>query len=753
MAHTQSNMLLRAYSLMAHGFHLFLLFSYIISTNIYACKHTERSSLLSFATTLSSPPLNWKSIDCCRWKGITCNQDGWLTHLLLPSEGLEGGISLSSIANLTHLTHLNLSHNSLLGSLETKPFLSLNRLEILDLSYNLLFGELPLSLPSDNIRIVDLSSNHFRGAIPPSFFQQASNLTSFNVSNNTFTGYVPSSICLQSSPFVRLLDFSANEFSGNLSLGLGECSKLQVFRAGRNNISGLLPEDIYNATKLEEIALPLNSLDGAISDKIVNLTNLAILDLHFNHFGGKLPLNLGKLSKLKFLTLDFNNLKGALPSSLMNCTNLVELRLVENNLEGDISMLDFSRLGELTKLDLRLNNFTGTIPVSLYSCRSLKAIGLGRNNLEGQIQAEILSLKSLSFMSFGFNRFTNLTGAMKILMSSKSLSTLMLGGSFSGERVPADDDMVDFDGFQNLRFLELGGPILNGQLPLWLSKLKNLEVLSMGGNQITGPIPSWLGTLPKLFSIDLSENRISGEFPKQLCRLPRLLYEPHISSHVFELPIFDSRTTNKLIFEFSTYPAMIDLTKNNIVGDIPTDIGHLVHLRSLRLSSNNFSGVIPDQISNLKFLEVLDLSTNHLSGQIPLSLASLNFLKDFNVSYNNLQGPIPTGTQLQSFNESAFEGNPKLCGAPLPDTCERNKGIDANNKDNNDVVDNGLHQLPWFHIFAALGFIMGFWGVCGSLVINKTWRFVYFRFIENLQNRLYVMITVHINAMRRTLRG
>ncbi|BBG92851.1 receptor like protein 2 [Prunus dulcis] len=160
--------------------------------------------------------------------------------------------------------------------------------------------------------------------------------------------------------------------------------------------------------------------------------------------------------------------------------------------------------------------------------------------------------------------------------------------------------------------------------------------------------------------------------------------------------------------------------KNNIVGDIPTHIGHLVLLRSLRLNSNNFLGAISNQSSNLNFLEVLDLSTNHLSEKIPLSLASLNFLKDFNLSYNNLQGPIPTCTQLQSFNESAFEGNPKLCGAPLLDKCERNKGIDANNKNNNDVVDSGLHQLPWFHIFAALGFIVGFWGVCGPLVINKT---------------------------------
>ncbi|CAL8150813.1 unnamed protein product [Prunus armeniaca] len=745
------------YNLMAHGFLLFLLFIYIISTNIHACKQAESSSLLSFASTLSSPSLNWTSIDCCRWKGITCNKDGWVTHLLLPSKGLKGGLLPSSLANLTHITHLNLSHNSLYGSLETQFFLSLNLLEILDLSYNFLSGELPLSLPSSNIQTLDLSSNHFHGAIPSSFFQQASNLTSFNVSNNTFKGYVPSSICLHSSPFLKLLDFSYNEFSGNLAPGLGACSKLQIFRAGRNNLSGLLPEDIYNATKLEEIALPLNALRGAISDKIVNITNLAIIDLYFNQFSGELPFNLGKLSKLKFVTLDFNNLKGALPPSLMNCTNLVELRLGSNNLEGDISMLDFSRLSQLTKLDLRYNNFTGMFPVSLYSCRSLKAIRLSGNHLEGEIQTEIISLKSLSFLSLGYNRFTNLTSAMKILMSCKSLQALMLTGSFKGEGMPSDDDMVDFDGFQNLRVLGLVDSNLTGQIPVWLSKLRNLEILDLSLNQMTGPIPSWLGTLPRLFFISLGHNRISGEFPKQLCRLPRLLYDPiapQVDQLEFDLPIIGGITKNHIFppYKLSFIAAAIDLSNNNIIGDIPTEIGQLQLPRWLFLNSNNFSGVIPDQISNLKNLEVLDLSTNHLSGEIPLSLANLNFLKDFNVSYNSLQGPIPTGTQLQSFNASAFEGNPKLCGAPLPNKCGLNKGIDVDNKNNKDV-DNGLHQLPWFYIFTTLGFIVGFWGVYGSLIINKTWRYEYFRFIDNLQDRLHVIITVYMNTMNRRLRG
>ncbi|CAN6561097.1 unnamed protein product [Malus baccata var. baccata] len=630
---------------MAHGFLLILLFSQIISTNVHACNQTERASLLSFTSTLSSPPLKWTSVNCCCWEGITCNQDGLVTHLLLSSKGLTGAIfpSSSSLGNLTHLTHLNLSHNSLSGSLETEFFSSLNRLEILDLSFNLLSGKLPFSLPSHNIQTLDLSSNRFTGTIPTSFFQQARNLTSFNITNNTF--------------------------------------------------SGLLPKDIYNATKLEEIAFPSNSVHGAISEKIFNLTNLAILDLSFNQLSGVLPLQFGKLSNLKLLALDYNHFEGSLPPSLMNCTNLVEMHMGANNLEGDISKLNFSKLSHLKKLDLRRNNFTGTFPTSLYSCQSIKAIRLGANNLEGQIQPEILSLKSLSFLSL--SGLTNITGAMKILMHCKSLQTLTFLYSFKGEEMPFDEGMVGFGGFQNLRYLSFTYCDFTGQIPLWLSKLKNLEVLGLVGSRITGPIPRSLGTLPKLLLLNLSDNQISGEFPKELCGLPRLVHESTKtqSDDYIDLPFyhFDDKNYPRRL---SNFPRTIDLSLNHIHCRIPAEIGQIHLVQTLDLSGNYFFGNIPEQISNLKNLENLRLSMNHLSGNIPLSLASLNFLRSFNVSYNNLEGPIPTSTQLQSFDASAFERNSKLCGPPLPNECLPIKGIDADTK-NNQGADNE-HDFPWF---------------------------------------------------------
>ncbi|KAB2616018.1 hypothetical protein D8674_022606 [Pyrus ussuriensis x Pyrus communis] len=335
---------------MAHGFLLILLISSIISTNTHACHQFERSPLLSFALTLSSFSLKWTSINCCRWKGITCNHDGWVTELLLPSKGLNDGMFLSSFGNLTHLIYLNLSHNSLYGSLETKVFLSLNRLEILDLSYNLLSGELPFSLLSSRIRTVNLG-----------------------------------------------------------------CSKLQILRAGNNNLSGLLPKDIYNATNLKKLhSLPIHSIDGV------------------------LPHHFGKLFKLKLITLDLNYLEGSLPPSLMNCTNLTELHILSNNLEGDVSTFDFSRLSDLTNFDLRANNFTGTLPRSLYSCTSLEVLGLSRNHLEGQIQPDIVSLKSLSFLSLSYNRLTNVTGSMRIMIGCKNLRTLVFARSFKVKAIPYD---------------------------------------------------------------------------------------------------------------------------------------------------------------------------------------------------------------------------------------------------------------------------------------------------------------------------
>ncbi|XP_068316145.1 tyrosine-sulfated glycopeptide receptor 1-like [Pyrus communis] len=693
---------------------LFILFiASIISKTHAACSKIDQHSLLS-SFDIASSSLNWSSNDCCRWEGIICNMAGRVTHLLLPSKRLKGVIS-PSLGNLTHLSHLNLSHNILSGHLEAGFFLSLSRLHILDLSYNFISGEVPLSLPSSHIQLVDLSSNQFNGTIPSSFLQRAWNLSNLNVSNNFLTGQIPSSICFYSSS-VRLLDFSHNEFSGIIPLGIGNCSKLELFRAGFNNLLGTLPTDIHNAQALEEISLPSNKLSGPIGE------------------------NIGKLSRLKILTLHFNNLESYLPTSLMNCSSLTELNLGYNQFQGDLSVLNFSKLTKLIKLDLKNNNFTGPLPISVYSCKSLMALRLSSNDLEGQIQHEILSLKSLSFLSLSNNRLTNVTGAMKILKDSKSLRVLLFTSNFLGEEMPDGDLMVDSFGFQNLSVLSLSRCQLTGKVPIWLSKLEKMEVLDLSSNRLVGSIPGWLGTLQSLSFLNLNNNFISGEFPKELCELPAFVtkWEENQTGHGdFELPVYyQSINGSATLLQYkyiSNLPKRISFRNNSLSSKIPLEIGKLQLLQELDIGFNNFFGNIPNQISNLPNLERLDLSRNHFSGELPASLSSLHFLSSFSVAYNNLQGKIPLGTQLQGFNDTAFEGNPGLCGFPLPNECQKKRPGDTT-KNLEDVHDTA-NGIPWLHISVSLGFILGFWGVCGPLALSRSWRFAYFQFLSNIVDR------------------
>ncbi|KAJ7951411.1 Receptor kinase [Quillaja saponaria] len=688
------------------------------------CSQLDKDSLLSFSINISIsslyPHLNWSSsIDCCHWEGVLCDEEKRrVTHLSLPYRGLSSLI-FPSLVNLTHLSHLNLSHNRFSGTLPPQFFSLLNQLQILDLSYNHLSGELPL-FDTDNsntnnnsiIEVVDLSSNIFCGPIPSSFSQHLAaaaargTLTTFNVSNNSFTGQIPASLfCINdnNSSSLRILDLSTNQFSGWIPPGLGECSKLEIFRAGFNNLSGPFPGDISRAVALREISLPLNKISGTIGNGIAGLTNLTALELYSNLLSGTIPQDIGKLSNLERLLLHINNLTGTLPPSLMNCTNLVTLNLRVNLLRGNLSAFNFSMLLQLRTLDLGNNNFTGNLPPTLYACKSLTAVRLASNQLGGQISPDILALQSLSFLSLSINNLTNITGAIRILMGLKNLRTLALSKNFFSEALPGDENVIDPGGFQYLQILALGDCNLIGQVPAWLAKLQKLEVLDLSLNRITGSIPSWLGTLPQLFYIDLSNNLITEMFPKELAGLPALTSQQandEIERTYLELPVFvmPTNATKQQYNRLSNLPPAIYLKNNNLHGSIPVEIGQLKVLHVLELNQNNFSGRIPDQISNMANLERLDLSDNHLSGNIPVSLKGLHFLSYFSVANNDLEGPIPTGGQFDTFPNSSFLANPQLCGSAVQRSCNNTRGGAATHGSSNKKLIVGVAVAVCFGI-------------------------------------------------------
>ncbi|KAB1227833.1 Tyrosine-sulfated glycopeptide receptor 1 [Morella rubra] len=203
---------------------------------------------------------------------------------------------------------------------------------------------------------------------------------------------------------------------------------------------------------------------------------------------------------------------------------------------------------------------------------------------------------------------------------------------------------------------------------------------------------------------------------------------------------------------------------------IPTDdsIAHSDGFKNVQLLSLEcqLTGQLPTWLSNLKKLEILVLNStvsqvqfpvgfqpfqgsriwschNHFSGEFPKELCALPALISAQALENDTSSLILPlfsillakiisldqypQAHLQSFGPSTYEGNAGLCGAPLPKECTH---IVNSNEEGNSDEKVGGHRIPWFPITVVLGFITGFWGVCGSLVLNRNWRNAIFDFLK-----------------------
>ncbi|KAI9098455.1 hypothetical protein K1719_025080 [Acacia pycnantha] len=205
------------------------------------------------------------------------------------------------------------------------------------------------------------------------------------------------------------------------------------------------------------------------------------------------------------------------------------------------------------------------------------------------------------------------------------------------------------------------------------------------------------------------------------------------------------------IFRHDILVKGFDLLTNKLTGKIPPELGMLVKLMiTLNFSRNELDGEIPSEIGRLTSLDSLDLSRNHLFGLIPSSFAQIHRLAMLDLSYNNLSGKIPTSTQLQSFDNSSYEGNLGLCGKPLEIKClgdEQPKESVKFQENNDSILSRG------FYWSMAFGFIFGFWGIFGPILFIRSWRHMYFKFLNNLIHAIYVMVLLNVTKCNRWFRS
>jgi hypothetical protein len=282
----------------------------------------------------------------------------------------------------------------------------------------------------------------------------------------------------------------------------------------------------------------------------------------------------------------------------------------------------------------------------------------------------------------------------------------------------------------------------SGSLPQNICGLTNIQLLDLSGNNLSGRIFKCL----KNFSA-MSEN-VSLTSTIDLTLYASVGPASVTASGGYDLvALLMWKGAKRLFKNNKLILRSIDLSSNQLTGNIPEEIGNLIELVSLNLSSNNLTGEITSKIGRLTSLEFLDLSGNHFSGLIPPSLAQIDRLSMLNVSDNNLSGRIPIGTQLQSFDASSYNGNANLCGKPLDKKCPGEAEVAPQKPEIHE--ESSQEDRKPIYLSVTLGFITGFWGLWGSLFLSRNWRHAYVMFLDNIIDTVYVFIKLNVNKFQR----
>ncbi|RWR91918.1 LRR receptor-like serine/threonine-protein kinase GSO2 [Cinnamomum micranthum f. kanehirae] len=375
---------------------------------------------------------------------------------------------------------------------------------------------------------------------------------------------------------------------------------------------------------------------------------------------------------------------------------------------------------DLVYLSFSNNQLTHEIPQCLWDLQYLDTVDLENNFLSGGIPSSKSSLSQLTSLHLSKNKL-------------------------SGELPPSMKSCT------GLITLDLGENKFSGRIPKWIGEnLTSLMFLILRSNMFQGNIPPQLSLLSELQVLDLSQNNLSGKIPESFGNFSAMAIVNKTKEFIYSDMQFGHLESIWVLWKGSQYEYSstislvinINLSGNDLHGEIPEGITHLFGLQSLNLSRNRLTGTIPEDINNLQRIESLDLSWNQLSGAIPHSFSYLTFLSHLNLSHNNFLGRIPSSNQLDTINDSSiYMGNPLLCGPPLLNQCPRDEIFpDSQPLSDGDREAKDELEIQLFLICMGPGFVVGFWVVCGILLFKRSWRVAYYSFFDDMGDRLYVVV-------------
>ncbi|XP_015693222.1 probable LRR receptor-like serine/threonine-protein kinase At1g56140 [Oryza brachyantha] len=323
--------------------------------------------------------------------------------------------------------------------------------------------------------------------------------------------------------------------------------------------------------------------------------------------------------KLRVFKLD---VVGQIPMELQNFTYMEDMNIAYNYLSGGVPSF-FGKFTAMQYLNLAFNPLSGPLPKEIGNLTNLLSLGISFNNFTGRLPEEM----------------GNLVKLQQLYIDSSGFS-----GPFPST----------FSKLQNLKILRAQDNDFTGKIPDNFGSMSSLEDMAFQGNSFEGPIPASLSNLTKLTNLrlgDIVNGSSSLAFVSNLTSLSNLILRNCRISGNLGLINFSK-------FEKLTY---LDLSFNNMTGQIPLSIVNLRNLEFLFLGDNNLTGSLPDVISSS--LKTLDFSYNQLTGGFPswvnqnnlqLNLVANNFvLVGTNIS------TLPSGLSCLQRDTPCFRGSPE----------------------------------------------------------------------------------------------
>ncbi|XP_024985313.1 receptor-like protein EIX1 [Cynara cardunculus var. scolymus] len=630
---------------------------------IGTCIENERYALLEFKAGFLDSDVHlstWRAQDdCCKWRGVECNnQTGHVTKLDLRyfDASLRGEIS-PSLLNLSYLSHLDLGHRdygrqpipNFIGSLTKLRYLdlsystfdgnipkfigSLTELRYLNLSYNSLKGTIPKVIGSlTKLRYLDLSRNFVHGTVP----YELGNLTNLRYLNLANAGSVKNLDWLSNLALLQRLDMRETPFTEpnhwvDMILRLPKLSYLLLSNCNLSQVTLPYSSFVNSSVSIANLDVSDNNLTSSAYQWLLPLTSnrLLHLDLSGNRLDG-IPKYFGNLCSLTSLVMKVNRMVASFPGLLTNLSGCTPITLEE--------------------LDVYYSRFTGPVPSRIQDFVSLKSLVLANNQLNGTISSKVWELPKLEYLSASSNY---LRGVIPEEFGKSKLRYIDLSKN-ALEGVLSEVHMLDLSNLEHLDLslnslsfqlsthwippfqldhIDLSSCKLGPHFPNWIQTQKNLSYLNIANSSISDTVPMgfWDGWPSQLRYLNLSFNNISGEVGD-------------LSSKLVRYSAIDLSSNNfyGLIPKVPSDLVSLNLSRNKFYGGI-SFLCQIVDgiLSFLDLSRNSLNGQIPDCLSHFKELIILNLAHNNLSGTIPTSVGSLVQLEVLYLCNNNFSGELP----------------------------------------------------------------------------------------------------------------